>query len=60
MIKREYITEYNEYLHGIKHSITISTDNYYVFKTIKAYVESNCEKEDAPKFEDACDGGDTK
>lgn len=44
MIQREYLTEYDEYLHGIRHSITISTDKYHVFKTIKAYAESVCEK----------------
>ena len=60
MIYREYLTEYDEYSHGIKHSITISTDNFHVFKTIKAYAESVCENEDAPKLcEDASDkGGD--
>ena len=62
MIYREYLTEYDEYSHGIKHSITISTDNFHVFNTIKAYAESVCENEDAPKLcEDASDkGGDTK
>ena len=63
MIYREYLTEYDEYLHGIKHSITISTDNYHVFKTIKASAESVCDRnEDAPDLcEDASDkGGDTK
>lgn len=58
MIYREYLTEYDEYSHGIKHSITISTDNFHVFKTIKAYAESVCD-EDAPKLcEDATIGGD--
>lgn len=47
MIQREYLTEYDEYTNAIRHSITISTDKYHVFKTIKAYVESVCEKEDA-------------
>lgn len=55
MIQREYLTEYDEYSHGIRHSITISTDDYYVFKTIKAYVESVCENEDAPA---RCERGD--
>ena len=50
MIYREYLTEYDEYSHGIKHSITISTDNFFVFKTIKAYVESVCENDDALNF----------
>ena len=50
MIYREYLTEYDKYSHGMKHSITISTDNFHVFKTIKAYAESVCENEDAPKF----------
>lgn len=52
MIYREYLTEYDTYSHGMKHSITISTDNFYVFKTIKAYAESVCENEDAPLCED--------
>lgn len=39
MIQREYLTEYDEYTNAIRHSITISTDKYHVFKTIKAYVE---------------------
>lgn len=60
MIQREYLTEYDEYLHGNRYNITISTDNFHVFKAIKSYAESVCEKEDAPKFEDASDGGDTK
>lgn len=62
MIYREYITEYDEFSHGIKHSITISTDNFHVFKTIKAYAESVCENEDALKLcEDASNkGGDTE
>ena len=63
MIQREYLTEYDEYLHGNRYNIAISTDNFRVFKAIKAYAESVCgvcEKEDAPKFEDASDGGDTK
>ena len=46
MIYREYLTEYDEYSQGIKHSITISTDNYHVFKTIKAYAESVCGNEE--------------
>ena len=50
MIQREYITEYDVYSHCIKHSITISTDNLFVFKTIKAYVESVCENEDVLNF----------
>lgn len=50
MIKREYLTEYDEYLHGNRYNITISTDNFHVFKAIKAYAESVCEKEDAPKL----------
>jgi len=50
MIQREYITEYDEYSHCIKYSITISTDNVFVFKTIKAYVESVCENEDVLNF----------
>lgn len=58
MIYREYLTEYDEYSHCIKHSITISTDNYHVFKTIKAYAESVCESEDYPALcEDASDKG---
>lgn len=59
MIYREYLTEYDEYSQGIKHSITISTDNFHVFKTIKAYAESVCENEYAPiGCEDASKGGD--
>ncbi len=60
MIYREYLTEYDEYSRGIKHSITISTDNFHVFKTIKAYAESVCDRnEDAPDLcEDAAIGGD--
>lgn len=50
MICREYLTEYDEYSHCIKHNITISTDNYLVFKTIKEYAESICEDEDVPKL----------
>lgn len=61
MIYREYLTEYDEYSCGMKHSITISTDNYRVFKQIKAYAESVCDKEDVPKLcEDASKGGDTE
>ena len=57
MIYREYLTEYDEYSRSIKHSITISTDNFHVFRTIKAYAESVCD-EDAPKLcEDASEGG---
>lgn len=59
MIYREYLTEYDEYSCGIKHSITISTDNFYVFNTIKAYAERVCEDEEAPELcEDASEGGD--
>lgn len=50
MISREYLTEYDDFANCIKHSITISTDNYHVFKTIKAYAESVCENEDARKL----------
>ena len=39
MIQREYLTEYDEYLHGNRYNITISTDNFHVFKAIKAYAE---------------------
>ena len=61
MIKREYFTVYDEYSHSIKHNITILTDSYHVFETIKAYAESVCEKEDAPKLcEDVSEGGDTE
>lgn len=61
MIQREYLTEYDEYSHGIRHSITISTDDYYVFKTIKAYVESVCENEDAPEIcEDVSKDGERR
>lgn len=62
MIYRDYLTEYDEYLCGMKHSITISTDNYHVFKTIKAYAESVCDNEDVPKLcEDASGkGGDVE
>ena len=57
MIYREYLTEYDEYSRSIKHSITISTDNFHVFRAIKAYAESVCD-EDAPKLcEDASEGG---
>lgn len=48
MIQREYLTEYDEYLHGNRYNITISTDKFHVFKAIKSYAESVCEKEDAP------------
>ena len=58
MIYREYLTEYDEYSHGIKHSITISTDNYHVFKTIKAYAESVCDEDEPKLCEDASKGGD--
>ena len=59
MIYREYLTEYDEYLNCVKHSITISTNSHHVFKTIKAYAESVCESEDYPKLcEDASEGGD--
>lgn len=51
MIQREYLTEYDEYLHGNMYNITISTDKFHVFKAIKSYAESVCEKEDAPKEE---------
>ena len=60
MIQRGYLTEYDEYLPGNRYNITIYTDIFHVFKAIKAYAESVCEKEDAPKFEDASDGGDTE
>ena len=61
MIYREYLTEYDKYDGCIKHSITISTDNFHVFKTIKAYAESVCENEDAPKLcEDVSEGGDSE
>lgn len=60
MIYREYLTEYDEYSQCVKRSITISTDNYHVFKTIKAYAESVCDRnEDDPNLcEDASEGGD--
>ena len=61
MIYREYLTEYDKYSHGIKHSITISTDNFHVFRTIKAYAESVCDnEEDTELCEDATKGGDTE
>ena len=58
MIYREYLTEYDKYDGYIKHSITISTDNRYVFKAIKEHIESVCESEDYPPLcEDASKGG---
>ena len=46
MIQRGYLTEYDEYLHGNRYNITIYTDYFHVFKAIKAYAESVCEKEE--------------
>lgn len=54
MIYREYLTEYDEYSHCIKHRITVSTDSHHAFNAIKKYAESVCESEDYPSLcEDA-------
>jgi hypothetical protein len=50
MIYREYLTEYDNYDHKIKHNITISTDNFHLYKALKSYVENVCDCEEEPAF----------
>ena len=63
----EYLNPQQEKLASYNQGWNDAIDEYFdrikeipMFKAIKSYAESVCEKEDAPKFEDASDGGDTK
>jgi len=50
MIYREYLTEYDNYDHKKKHSITIITDDFHLYKTIKTCVENMCNCAEEPAF----------
>lgn len=50
MIYREYLTEPNDYNHKKKYSITVITDNFHLYKTIKTCVENVCNCAEEPAF----------
>jgi len=50
MIYREYLTESDGHGYKKKYSITVITDDFHLYKTIKTCVENMCNCAEEPAF----------